>query len=185
MIPKHGMTIEEYGLIAKCNGVFNEIYRPDTDIPKTNIEINDYINLRKNKITMIQSKDISSDQVDLSNSKIIEHKNTQNCKKDNSIMVKKADYSLFESSILASCRRENFYVIINNSRKTLKQTGDGHFSPLVAFNNLTKQILLLDVARFKYFSSWVDLKNVWDSFFPLDSVIKKPRGFLLTSRFHK
>ncbi len=179
------MTIEEYGLIAKCNGVFNEIYRPDTDITRTNNEINDHINLRKNKITMTQSNDISNDQIDLDNSKIIEHKNTQNCKKAKSIVVKKADYSLFESSVLASCRRENFYVIINNSRKALKQTGDGHFSPLVAFNNLTKHILLLDVARFKYFSSWVELKYIWESFFPLDSVIKKPRGFLLTSRFHK
>jgi hypothetical protein len=185
MIPKYGMTIEEYGLIAKCNGVFNEIYRPDTDIPKTNNDINDQINLRKNKITMVQADDNINDQIDLDNSKIVEHKNSQNCKKANSIVVKKADYLLFEAGVLASCRRENFYVIINNSRKTLGQTGDGHFSPLVAYNNNTKHILLLDVARFKYFSSWVELKNIWDSFFPLDSVIKKPRGFLLTSRFHK
>ena len=179
------MTIEEYGIIARCNGVFNEIYRPDKDITKTNSDINDYLNLRKNRISMVNSNDNLNDHIDLDNSKIIEHKNVRNCKKSNMLVVKKSDYSLFEASVIASCRRENFYVIINNSRKTLKQTGDGHFSPLVAYNNLSNHILLLDVARFKYFSSWVELKNIWESFFPLDSVIKKPRGFLLTSRFHK
>lgn len=177
------MTLEEYGLISQCNGVFNEIYRPDSDINKTNTEIVENLNLRRNKINL----DITrfNCRIDLEQSKILDHKYLYNCKKSFSIIEKKADYEVFEASVLASCRRENFIVIINISRNALKQTGDGHFSPIVAFNNLTNHSLLLDVARFKYYSYWLELEQIWNSFLPLDNVLNKPRGFLLTSRFHK
>ena len=178
------MTLEEYGLIAQCNGVFNEIFRPDTDINKTNSQIKESLNIRGMALNK-SSLDVMNDYININDSKIIEHKHRSNCKKINSIIVKKADYGLFEACVLASCRRDNFNVIINNSRKALSQTGEGHFSPIVAFNNITNHTLLLDVARFKYFSCWLELGLIWDSFFPLDNVIKKPRGFLLTSRFHK
>ena len=184
MVPKYGMTLEEYGLISQCNGVFNEIFRPDTNINKTDIDIAESLHFRANKISN-SNPYIFKEVIDLSYSRIIEHKHLTNCKNCNSISVKKADYDLFQAFVLASCRRENFSVIINNSRKTLNQTGDGHFSPIVAYNNNTDLTLILDVARFKYFSYWIQLDLIWNSFFPLDNVIKKPRGFLLSSKFHK
>ena len=34
-IRNHGMTLEEFGLISKCNGVFTEIFRPDENEKET------------------------------------------------------------------------------------------------------------------------------------------------------
>lgn len=41
------------------------------------------------------------------------------------------------------------------SRKTLGQTGDGHFSCVGAYSEKDDSVLILDVARFKYPSYWI------------------------------
>lgn len=43
----------------------------------------------------------------------------------------------------------NKQLIVSFSRKTLSQTGDGHFSPIGAFSKPDNQILVMDTARFK------------------------------------
>lgn len=44
---------------------------------------------------------------------------------------------------------------LSYSRKTLGQTGDGHFSCVGAYSEKDDAILILDVARFKYPSYWI------------------------------
>lgn len=69
---------------------------------------------------------------------------------------------------------------LNNQR--LGQTGSGHFTPLTGFHREQNKGLLLDVARFKYPSHWVDLPIIYESMRNLDSQSNLPRGFIIVSR---
>jgi glutathione gamma-glutamylcysteinyltransferase len=41
------------------------------------------------------------------------------------------------------------HIVVAFSRRTLMQTGDGHFSPVAGYHAETDSVLMLDVARFK------------------------------------
>ena len=45
-IRNHGMTLEEFGLISKCNGVFTEIFRPDENEKETQNKMMKYLTVR-------------------------------------------------------------------------------------------------------------------------------------------
>jgi glutathione gamma-glutamylcysteinyltransferase len=70
-------------------------------------------------------------------------------------------------------------LVVSFSRQALQQTGDGHFSTIAAYHKATDQLLVLDVARFKYAPYWVPMKDLYRSMQELDSVTKKPRGWFL------
>ena len=72
-------------------------------------------------------------------------------------------------------------LVVSFSRPALGQTGDGHFSPIAAYNKETDQVLVLDVARFKYAPYWVRVEDLYHSMQELDSVTKRPRGWFLLS----
>ena len=72
-------------------------------------------------------------------------------------------------------------LVVSFSRTALGQTGDGHFSPIAAYHEETDQVLVLDVARFKYAPYWVRVEDLFQSMRALDSVTKKPRGWFLLS----
>jgi len=72
-------------------------------------------------------------------------------------------------------------LVVSFSRPALGQTGDGHFSPIAAYHEETDQVLVLDVARFKYAPYWVGVKDLFQSMQALDSVTKKSRGWFLLS----
>ncbi|BGP35371.1 hypothetical protein JCM10296v2_007207 [Rhodotorula toruloides] len=63
------------------------------------------------------------------------------------------------------------------SRRTLGQTGDGHFSPIGALCEEEDMVLILDVARFKYPSYWIPVSLAYDSMLPLDKATGQPRGY--------
>lgn len=75
----------------------------------------------------------------------------------------------------------NTFIGISYDRKTLKQTGSGHFSPIAAYDNETDSILILDTARFKYPPYWVPLELAFRSMLPIDSDTGKSRGYFLVS----
>ena len=68
--------------------------------------------------------------------------------------LRQSSLSLFRNSIIACNRRSNLFLTINFHRKTLGQTGIGHFSPIAAYNSKKDLALILDVAKFKYDSYW-------------------------------
>ncbi len=72
-------------------------------------------------------------------------------------------------------------LVVSFSRSALGQTGDGHFSPIAAFHEETDQVLVLDVARFKYAPYWVKVEDLYHSMEDLDSDTNKPRGWFLLS----
>jgi glutathione gamma-glutamylcysteinyltransferase len=88
-------------------------------------------------------------------------------------------------NILTTChdddqhRNNNSTLVVSFSRSALGQTGDGHFSPLAAYHPETDQVLLLDVARFKYAPYWVAVEDLYNSMVPIDSVTEKSRGWFL------
>ncbi|GJN94381.1 hypothetical protein Rhopal_007461-T1 [Rhodotorula paludigena] len=68
---------------------------------------------------------------------------------------------------------------LSYSRKTLGQTGDGHFSPVGAFCEEDDMVLILDVARFKYPSYWIPVELAYDSMLPIDKATGQPRGYVV------
>jgi glutathione gamma-glutamylcysteinyltransferase len=70
-------------------------------------------------------------------------------------------------------------LVVSFSRQALGQTGDGHFSTIAAYHQQTDQVLVLDVARFKYTPYWVSVEDLYRSMQELDSVTNKPRGWFL------
>ncbi|VEU36694.1 unnamed protein product [Pseudo-nitzschia multistriata] len=72
-------------------------------------------------------------------------------------------------------------LIVSYSRKTLGQTGDGHFSPLAAYDKESDSVLILDTARFKYGAHWTKLPLIYEAMKPLDKSSGKPRGYALLS----
>ena len=53
------------------------------------------------------------------------------------------------TAVKHACGRSDVVLAASYSRKTLGQTGDGHFSPVGGYDAASDQVLLLDVARFK------------------------------------
>jgi glutathione gamma-glutamylcysteinyltransferase len=53
------------------------------------------------------------------------------------------------------------YAIGNISRKVLKQTGDGHFTPFSGYHTESDRVLLFDTARFKYPPHWIDVNLLY------------------------
>lgn len=92
-----------------------------------------------------------------------------------------ADYTNFVARAKAALQNTNQLLVINFSRQSLGQAGNGHFSPIGAYNEQANKFLVLDVALFKYPAFWVDGKALWESLATVDSVSKKNRGFVIVT----
>jgi len=73
------------------------------------------------------------------------------------------------------------FLIASYHRGTLKQSGSGHFSPIAAYEPITDQVLILDVARFKYGPHWTPLSLLFEAMKPCDPDTNQSRGYLLLS----
>lgn len=73
------------------------------------------------------------------------------------------------------------FMVISFSRKVLGQTGDGHFSPIGAYNKADGKVLILDTARYKYPSYWCPIETLFESMKPIDKETGRPRGYFLLS----
>jgi glutathione gamma-glutamylcysteinyltransferase len=72
-------------------------------------------------------------------------------------------------------------LVVSYNRKTLQQTGSGHFSPVAAYDVVSDSVLILDTARFKYGAHWVKLSLLHEAMKSIDPDTGKPRGFALLS----
>jgi glutathione gamma-glutamylcysteinyltransferase len=90
-----------------------------------------------------------------------------------------SSYEEFLQAIQRVSNSEDEHLVVSFCRKTLKQSGDGHFSPIGAYNAKREMALVLDVARFKYPSYWVSTRLLYEALKPIDSVTKKSRGYFL------
>ena len=87
---------------------------------------------------------------------------------------------VFRTHIQEFLQQENQgIVVVSYSRSALGQTGEGHFSPIAAYHEESDQVLILDVARFKYQPYWVPVSVLYESMTRIDKVTSKPRGWYL------
>ncbi len=99
------------------------------------------------------------------------------------VRAEPAGLAAFRAALLASLRAPaGPFVVVNYDRAALGQTGGGHFSPLAAWHQTSDQVLILDVARFKYPPHWVPLSRLWTAMQGLDGATAQPRGYLLMER---
>lgn len=73
-------------------------------------------------------------------------------------------------------------VVVTYSRRTLKQTGSGHFSPIGGYHKEKDLVLIMDTARFKLPPHWVPLSLLWEAMKVLDKETGKPRGFMVLEK---
>ncbi|KAJ3412999.1 hypothetical protein HDV05_008650 [Chytridiales sp. JEL 0842] len=86
----------------------------------------------------------------------------------------------FRQDISDVCRGDGTtQLVVSFSRKTLGQTGDGHFSPIGAFHADEDKVLVLDVARFKYPSYFVSVEQLYEALKPIDKETGLSRGYFL------
>ena len=76
------------------------------------------------------------------------------------------------------------HVVVAYERKTLGQTGGGHFSPVGGLHPARDLVLLLDVARFKYPPHWVSVEALFGAMVPIDPATGRSRGFMTVRRGH-
>ena len=69
--------------------------------------------------------------------------------------------------------------VVSFSRSALGQTGEGHFSPVAAYHVATDQVLVLDVARFKYPPYWVGVRDLYRAMCPVDATTEQSRGWYI------
>lgn len=83
------------------------------------------------------------------------------------------------NEVRSDADNEGCFLVTSFARKSLSQTGDGHFSPIAAYHEPTDSCLVLDVARFKYTPYWVTVKDLFDAMIPEDKATGQSRGWLL------
>lgn len=93
----------------------------------------------------------------------------------------------FREAVRKSCvseegeRERPVFLVASYSRKIFEQTGDGHFSPVAAYDEVSDKALILDTARFKYGPHWVPLQLLFDAMVPCDKDTGRSRGYVLLS----
>ncbi|GAA5805285.1 hypothetical protein HPULCUR_010800 [Helicostylum pulchrum] len=100
------------------------------------------------------------------------------------VQVKRAfDFTFeeFKKDVELVTSTSDTFMVISFSRKVLGQTGDGHFSPIGAYNAESGKVLILDTARYKYPSYWCPIETLFESMNPIDVETGRPRGYFLLS----
>lgn len=97
-----------------------------------------------------------------------------------------ADLSVasLRSIIKTSLEDSHERIIVDFSRRTLGQAGDGHYSPLVAYDSASDSVLIIDVAKFKYPPFWVQVDDLWASIQTMDPDSGHSRGLIIVSEPH-
>ena len=106
------------------------------------------------------------------------------CNGADSAMVRAEDSELgaFRSQLKECCSLPGKIMLCTYSRRVLNQTGDGHFSPVAAYNEKEDHVLIFDVARFKYKPHYVPVACLYEAMLPEDSETGKSRGWLVLSK---
>ena len=86
---------------------------------------------------------------------------------------------LFRTHLRELNKRQGFQLIVNFSRQSLLGKGmrSGHFSPAVAYNEKTRQVLILEVQKSRD-SFWVSDRDLYTAMQAIDPVSQIPRGWL-------
>ncbi len=99
------------------------------------------------------------------------------------VRVERASIDRLREDVIRAARSPREPMLVASySRRTLGQTGDGHFSPVGGYHPERDLVLLLDVARFKYPPHWVPLAKLHAAMQPVDPESGAPRGWVVLTR---
>lgn len=73
-------------------------------------------------------------------------------------------------------------LVVNYSRKPIGQIGDGHISPVAAYDQDTDRVLVLDVARYKYPPVWMTVADLYRAMATIDTGSNRMRGMVVVSQ---
>lgn len=76
----------------------------------------------------------------------------------------------------------NKRLVVNYTRKAIGQNGDGHISPVGAYDAETDRVLVLDVAKYKYPPVWMTVADLYKAINTVDSGSNKTRGIVVVSK---
>ncbi len=74
------------------------------------------------------------------------------------------------------------FIIANYYRPQVGQVGGGHFSPVVAYDQESDSVLIMDTSRYKYTSVWIKLETFFNSVRTQDSSTGLFRGYLTVKK---
>jgi len=174
-IRRKGIVMEDFCRLGRCHGLTIDLKRPrsnDQTYTYSPYSSHDNENNRTNRNCNDNDRDCDNDIID-------EVYNTSD-EEDNSFSL---DYfrSDIRSILSDTISKHKPILVVSFSRSALNQTGDGHFSPIGAYNETEDKVLVLDVARFKYAPYWVSVTDLYRSMQEKDVVTKKPRGWFRLS----
>jgi hypothetical protein len=92
------------------------------------------------------------------------------------------DLEGFRTIATAALADPDARVIVNFERKALGENGEGHHSPLGAYDATSDRFLLLDVARYRLPPIWVSAGDLWAAMNTEDTDANAKRGFLVIHR---
>ncbi|MDB2592834.1 phytochelatin synthase family protein [Gammaproteobacteria bacterium] len=74
-----------------------------------------------------------------------------------------ADLNLdqMRQNLISALDADNQWIIGNFHRKYIHEVGNGHFSPIAAYDQVSDRFLILDVARYKYPPIWVKASDLY------------------------
>lgn len=156
-----GITMEQFKMIGRCNGVFMDNFHPFSEGCSAE--------LRKNSINLFRShviKSVSSTSSFLVSSYARSALGQVSCK----------NYLIVNSFPLHFTVYKKLNII---KFDFFPKTGDGHFSPIAAYHKTNDEVLILDVARFKYSPHWVKLAELYDAMTKIDQTTNLSRGWFL------
>ncbi|XP_014771294.1 glutathione gamma-glutamylcysteinyltransferase [Octopus bimaculoides] len=105
-----------------------------------------------------------------------------NCLVTTVVRPEPKDEETFRNVVKSYTKRDNAFIVATYSRKVLKQTGDGHFSPIAGYHPGRDMVLIMDTARFKYPPHWIHLPSLLTAMNTQDKATGTLRGYVLLSK---
>lgn len=88
-----------------------------------------------------------------------------------------------KKEIIAALEQPDAFVIVNFLRSAIGQKGDGHFSPLGAYDAKSDSFLMIDVSNTQHPWVWVDSQTLFKGMHTLDG--QQYRGYLTVKESDK
>jgi glutathione gamma-glutamylcysteinyltransferase len=93
------------------------------------------------------------------------------------VRAEEDNHALWRDALVDAASGERV-VVASYDRRSLGQTGSGHFSPIGGYHAAGDLVLILDVARFKYPPHWVPAEQLWAAMQSVDPTTGQRRGWL-------
>ena len=105
-----------------------------------------------------------------------------NCVLNKQLMtISQLSLETFRSLLSFLTKRDDMFMLMNFSRKSLGQTGEGHFSPIGAFCEAQDMVLIHEVARFKYSYHWLKVPDIYNALCDEDNDTHISRGLVVAA----